>query len=64
MRRRPNSLQGPLIVSTETKQHPYDFVDENGELSGGVGDPDFKTIAKPILLRDLADHLRDLVTPT
>ncbi|MGI9272955.1 MAG: ATP-binding protein [Woeseiaceae bacterium] len=33
-----DSLQEPLIFATEVGYHPYNFVDENGELSGVVGD--------------------------
>ncbi len=33
-----DSLPEPLIVATEPNYHPYNFVDENGELSGVVGD--------------------------
>lgn len=33
-----DSLPGPIIVATETNYHPYNYVDENGELSGVVGD--------------------------
>lgn len=33
-----DSLPGQIIVATETDYQPYNFVDENGELSGVVGD--------------------------
>ena len=32
------ALREPIIVGTETGYHPYNFVDEQGELSGVVGD--------------------------
>ena len=32
------SLDGPLIVATEVGYHPYNFVDERGNLSGVAGD--------------------------
>lgn len=33
-----DALQEPLIFATEVGYHPYNFVDEDGELSGVVGD--------------------------
>ena len=37
-RRWLNALERPLIVATEDNYHPYNFFDEQGELSGFVGD--------------------------
>lgn len=33
-----DSLQGPLVLGTEFGYHPYNFIDEDGELGGVVAD--------------------------
>ncbi len=33
-----DSLPGPIVVATETDYRPYNYVDEDGELSGVAGD--------------------------
>ncbi|MGI9235994.1 MAG: transporter substrate-binding domain-containing protein, partial [Woeseiaceae bacterium] len=32
------SLSRPLVVATEVSYHPYNFIDDQGELSGVAGD--------------------------